>query len=62
MLLDIIICLKSQNEAEDVGGEEAEDVITLIVQGGITAVYLKQKLLYSVGREILDRSWNYRRK
>lgn len=49
--------LEEPNEAEDVGGEEAEDVITLIVQGGITAVYLKQKLLYSVGREILDRSW-----
>ena len=49
--------LEEPNEAEDVGGEEAEDVTTLIVQGGITAVYLKQKLLYSVGREILDRSW-----
>lgn len=49
--------LEEPNEAEDVGGEEAEDVTTLIVQGGITAVYLKQKLLYSVGREILDCSW-----
>lgn len=49
--------LEEPKEADDVGGEEAEDVATLLVQGGITAVYLKQKLLYSVGREILDRSW-----
>ena len=52
--------LEEPNEAEDVGGEEAEDVTTLIVQGGITAVYLKQKLLYSVGREILDLTVTYR--
>ena len=47
---------------KDVGGEEAEDVTTLIVQGGITAVYLKQKLLYSVGKRNFRSFMDYRRK
>ena len=49
--------LENQNEAEELGTEDAEDLAALLVQGGITAVYLKQKLLSCVGREYLDQSW-----
>ena len=49
--------LENSDEAEKVGGDDADDLAMLLVQGGITAAYLKQKLFYSVGREFLDRSW-----
>ena len=48
--------LEKQEAAEEVGGEYANDILQLL-QGGITAGYLKQKLLNSVGREYLDHSW-----
>ena len=49
--------LENSNEAQKVGGEDAEDLAMLLVQGGITTAYLKEKLFSSVGREFLDRSW-----
>lgn len=49
--------LENPDETDEVGGEDADDLAAILAQGGITAVYLKQKLLYSVGSEYLDRSW-----
>lgn len=49
--------LENPDEADEMGGEEGEEFAALLVQGGITALYLKQRLLYSVGSEFLDKSW-----
>ena len=49
--------LENPEKADDIGGEEADDLAALLLQGGITSVYLKQTLFYSVGRELLDHSW-----
>ena len=54
--------LEEPNEAEDVGGEEAEDVITLIVQGGITAVLFKTKASVFSGKRNFRSFMDYRRK
>ena len=49
--------LETSEDADEIGTEDADDLATILLQGGITAAYLKQKLLYSVGRDFLDRSW-----
>ncbi len=49
--------LENPDESDDVSTEDAADLAACLIQGGISAIYLKQKMLACVGREFLGRSW-----
>lgn len=49
--------LENQDKSDNVSTEDAADLAACLIQGGISAIYLKQKMLACVGREFLERSW-----